>query len=463
MKPMRLHHVGIVLPTLEKAHEFMQNNGLEIDYAGYVNAYHANLIFTKKGEYSSPIEMIIPTSGVLTEFNGGRGGIAHIAFEVDDVEAVRKEMEEECPGCMLEKKAVQGTDDIIVNFRRPKTNHGILVEYVETMAPIVGHDKDPFVETMGAEKGKLKSSWHPMRLHHVGIVLPTMEAAHDFMKTNGLEVDYAGFVDAYHADLIFTKKGEYSSPIEFIVPREGVLKNFNGGRGGIAHIAFEVDDVEAVRKEMEEECPGCMLEKKAVQGTDDIIVNFRRPKTNHGILVEYVETMAPIVGHDKDPFVETMGAEKGKLKSSWHPMRLHHVGIVLPTMEAAHDFMKTNGLEVDYAGFVDAYHADLIFTKKGEYSSPIEFIVPREGVLKNFNGGRGGIAHIAFEVDDVEAVRQTMEKESDGCMLEKKAVQGTDDIIVNFRRPSTDAGILVEYVQTTAPINRKNPNPFPDL
>ena len=39
MKPMRLHHVGIVLPTLEKAHEFMQNNGLEIDYAGYVDAY----------------------------------------------------------------------------------------------------------------------------------------------------------------------------------------------------------------------------------------------------------------------------------------------------------------------------------------------------------------------------------------------------------------------------------------
>ena len=87
MKPMRLHHVGIVLPTLEKAHEFMQNNGLEIDYAGYVDAYQADLIFTKFGEFASPIEMIIPHSGVLTQFNGGRGGIAHIAFEVDDVEA----------------------------------------------------------------------------------------------------------------------------------------------------------------------------------------------------------------------------------------------------------------------------------------------------------------------------------------------------------------------------------------
>lgn len=303
----------------------------------------------------------------------------------------------------------------------------------------------------------------PMRLHHVGIVLPTLEKAHEFMQNNGLEIDYAGYVEAYQADLIFTKKSEYGSPIEMIIPHAGVLTEFNGGRGGIAHIAFEVDDVEAVRREMEADCPGCMLEKKAVQGTEDIIVNFRRPSTNRGILVEYVQTTAPIVGKDADPFVKEMGLEKGRLKESWHPLRLHHVGIVLLTMEAAHDFMKTNGLEVDYAGFVDAYHADLIFTKKGECSSPIEFIVPREGVLKDFNGGRGGIAHIAFEVEDVEGIRQLMEKETEGCMLEKKAVQGTDDIIVNFRRPSTDAGILVEYVQTTAPVNRDKPNPFPDL
>ena len=106
MKPMRLHHVGIVLPTLQKAHDFIEANGLEIDYAGFVDAYHADLIFTKKGPFSSPLEMIIPREGVLTKFNNGKGGIAHIAFEVDDVEAVRQEMEAECPGCMLEKKAV---------------------------------------------------------------------------------------------------------------------------------------------------------------------------------------------------------------------------------------------------------------------------------------------------------------------------------------------------------------------
>ena len=119
MKPMRLHHVGIVLPTLQKAHDFIEANGLEIDYAGFVDAYHADLIFTKKGPFSSPLEMIIPREGVLTKFNNGKGGIAHIAFEVDDVEAVRQEMEAECPGCMLEKKAVLGTDDIIVKKRKP--------------------------------------------------------------------------------------------------------------------------------------------------------------------------------------------------------------------------------------------------------------------------------------------------------------------------------------------------------
>lgn len=291
----------------------------------------------------------------------------------------------------------------------------------------------------------------PMRLHHVGIVLPTLQQAHDFIQANGLEIDYAGFVDAYHADLIFTKKGPFCSPLEMIIPHEGVLTKFNGGRGGIAHIAFEVDDVEAVRQEMEAECPGCMLEKKAVQGTDDIIVNFRRPSTNQGILVEYVQTTAPIQGHGVNPF-EKLG-KAGELHDTWHPMRLHHVGIVLPTMEQAQAFIKTNGLEVDYSGFVDAYHADLIFTKKGEYSTPLEMIIPHEGVLTKFNNGKGGIAHLAFEVDDVEAVRQHMEKECPGCMLEKKAVQGTDDIIVNFRRPSTDQGILVEYVQTVAPIN----------
>ena len=39
-------------------------------------------------------------------------------------------------------------------------------------------------------------------------------------------------------------------------------------------------------------------------------------------------------------------------------------------------------------------------------------------------------------------------------MLEPEAVEGTSDIIVNFLRPRYSEGILIELVQTVAPIDR---------
>ncbi len=133
----------------------------------------------------------------------------------------------------------------------------------------------------------------PMRMHHVGIVLPEIAYAEDLINMFGLEVDYKGFVDAYHADLIFTKYGEKESPIEFIIPKEGVLTKFNNGKGGIAHIAFEVDDIEACSKELIDRGFE-MLETAPVEGTSDIIVNFLRPRYSHGILVELVQTVGEI-------------------------------------------------------------------------------------------------------------------------------------------------------------------------
>ena len=136
MKPMRMHHVGIVLPTVEQAEHLIDLLGLEVDYRGYVKSYHADLIFTKYGPMmESPIEFIIPYEGVLTKFNNGKGGIAHIAFEVEDVEAASQELRDKGLE-MLEPEAVEGTSDIIVNFLRPRYSEGILIELVQTVAPI---------------------------------------------------------------------------------------------------------------------------------------------------------------------------------------------------------------------------------------------------------------------------------------------------------------------------------------
>ncbi|WP_370737805.1 VOC family protein [Clostridium minihomine] len=137
-------------------------------------------------------------------------------------------------------------------------------------------------------------------------------------------------------------------------------------------------------------------------------------------------------------------------------MRMHHVGVVLPTVEQAEHLIDLFGLEVDYRGYVKSYHADLIFTKYGPMlESPIEFIIPHEGVLTKFNNGKGGIAHIAFEVEDVEACsRELVEKGME--MLEPEAVEGTSDIMVNFLRPRYSEGILFELVQTVAPVDRSS-------
>ena len=136
LRPMRMHHVGIITPTIEKAEEFIKRWGLEVDYRGYVKAYKADLIFTKYGNSESPIELIIPNEGsVLKDFNNGKGGIAHVAFEVDDIETWRVHFESQGMK-MLEREAVEGTEDIIVNFLRPKYNDGILIELVQTVAPI---------------------------------------------------------------------------------------------------------------------------------------------------------------------------------------------------------------------------------------------------------------------------------------------------------------------------------------
>ena len=139
---------------------------------------------------------------------------------------------------------------------------------------------------MGMEKYRL-------RMHHVGIVLPSIEAAKEVMDVLGVEVDYTGYVKAYTADLMFTKYNENESPIEFIIPRGGVLAEYNKGKGGIAHICIEVNDIKAASEELISRGFE-MLEKEPVEGTEDIIVNFLRPKYSHGILIELAQTVAPI-------------------------------------------------------------------------------------------------------------------------------------------------------------------------
>lgn len=132
------------------------------------------------------------------------------------------------------------------------------------------------------------------RLHHVGIVLPDEETMEQFMEMYNLEIDYQGFVEPYSCRYIFTKMNpEYSeSPIEFLIPNDGVLAKFNNGCGGIHHICYEVDDIEAVCKEFREKGYQ-LLEGECPISDRTMKINFVRPKSSLGILVEFMEILEP--------------------------------------------------------------------------------------------------------------------------------------------------------------------------
>lgn len=130
MEHMKLHHVGIVMNSQERADRFMEKFGLETDYVEYVEAYKADCLFTKHSGDETPIELVIAKDGVLTTYNNGKGGIHHIAFEVEDVEVAREKYTE-LGMEMLEEHGVKGAGGIVVNFLRPRFGEGILVEFVE--------------------------------------------------------------------------------------------------------------------------------------------------------------------------------------------------------------------------------------------------------------------------------------------------------------------------------------------
>ena len=131
MSEVQLHHVGLLMPTEEAAQQFMKLIGLQEDYRGYVPEYQALCIFAK-GNGASPVELIIPQGGKLSEYKPGKPVIHHLAFAVDDVRAAQAEYAaKEMP--LLNEQPVQGAGNFLVNFLKPRYSGGILVEFVQNM------------------------------------------------------------------------------------------------------------------------------------------------------------------------------------------------------------------------------------------------------------------------------------------------------------------------------------------
>ena len=125
----RLHHIGVILPTLEDAARHMELFELTEDYRGFVERWRCWCIFTKP-QAGTAIELVVAEAGPLTQFNRGLGGVHHFAYEINDFAAAERWCEEQGLS-LLEPQPIKGAGEFWCNFIHPFGTRGVQIELVQ--------------------------------------------------------------------------------------------------------------------------------------------------------------------------------------------------------------------------------------------------------------------------------------------------------------------------------------------
>ncbi|HJU14641.1 MAG TPA: VOC family protein [Candidatus Nitrosotalea sp.] len=129
---MRLHHIGIVVPSIQESlgelRNFIEFQSISLPMP--VATRKVNVCFLKVGEPF--LELIEPQSedSGISEFSLSGGGIHHICFEVEDIEAEVDKMVKK--GAVLLVSPEKGFDERKIAFvdLKTKTRCG-LIEFLE--------------------------------------------------------------------------------------------------------------------------------------------------------------------------------------------------------------------------------------------------------------------------------------------------------------------------------------------
>lgn len=129
--------------------------------------------------------------------------------------------------------------------------------------------------------------------------------------------------------------------------------------------------------------------------------------------------------------------------------RLEHIGIAVKDLQASNElFTKLLGQEPYKIEEVTSENVLTSFFKTGQ--SKVELLVGTspESAISKFIEKRGeGIHHVAFEVEDIVAEMQRLEKEG-FVILNKEPKRGADNKLVCFIHPKSANGVLVELCQS---------------
>lgn len=135
MKISHMEHIGIAVPDLAKAIEYYENAlGMKCYKTEVVEDQKVTTAFFKVGD--TKIELLEATSPESTiakfiEKNGGKGGIHHMAFAVEDGVANALAECEEKGIKIIDKAPRKGADGLDIAFLHPKFTESVLTELCE--------------------------------------------------------------------------------------------------------------------------------------------------------------------------------------------------------------------------------------------------------------------------------------------------------------------------------------------
>ena len=135
MKISHIEHIGIAVPNLEEAIKYYESVlGLKCYKQEVVEDQKVTTAFFKVGD--TKIELLEATTPESTiakfiEKNGGRGGMPHMAFAVEDGVAEALAEAEEKGIKLIDKAPRKGADGLQIAFLHPKSTEAVLTELCE--------------------------------------------------------------------------------------------------------------------------------------------------------------------------------------------------------------------------------------------------------------------------------------------------------------------------------------------
>lgn len=132
MTPSHIEHIGIAVTNLDEAIRYWEDvMGLKCYAIEEVKDQKVKTAFFRCGDVK--IELLEPTSPESTiatfiEKNGGKGGMHHIAFAMENTDQALADAKAKGVR-LIDEKSRPGAEQLHIGFLHPKSTLGVLTEF----------------------------------------------------------------------------------------------------------------------------------------------------------------------------------------------------------------------------------------------------------------------------------------------------------------------------------------------